>query len=49
MLYDEMMNEMRSIVNKTGSCSNILLDALYKHKCLYMLSLVNNNKGKNVY
>lgn len=49
MLYDEMMNEMRSIVNKTGSFSNILLDALYKHKCLYMLSLVNNNKGKNVY
>lgn len=45
----KIINEIKSLMNTPGTCSNVTSEFLYKQKCLYLLSRITNTSGQNSY
>lgn len=45
MDYQNVIKDIRSLMESPGSCSDFVSDYLYKQKCLYLLTKITNNNS----
>lgn len=45
----KIINEIHSLMDTPGTCSDSVSEFLYKQKCLYLLSRITNNSEQNSY